>query len=599
MDWKTPRPDLIAAAGIASALSAAIVFASPDGDDPRIEAWAEEWPDYVEMYMTTKEMDNPTPFGGNYPYSKLIRYPGKQALWAGYAFAVDFNEDRGHYYTQIDQMETKRNDKEYLNAHGLPAFNGQPGACMNCHSGWSPILTEEMGWAEFNRTPYWDTIEKLRGEYGHGVEGAQLGSSCNDCHNPSDMSLRVNRQAFIDAMVMRGYEEDPASGLKGSPREMRDYVCAQCHVEYYFQGQDAILTYPWTEWPKDQPLRFEMVEEYYDTARESGVFAQDWTHAVTKAPMLKMQHPEFEVVSSGVHSSMIGCVDCHMPKTEWNGRQVTDHTMGSPLKKIENCLSCHNSMTADEMYQRVYDIQVDVIAAYLTAEKAVLALIEDVATVRETLAGLEPFSQIADAAEREGAISEELSLVLDYHRRASMRWDWIGASNSTGAHSPGEALRVLDQAVDMAQDGQALLVEVAARHGIELVPTINPTLPDAPTPIRGDDIVGSLPPAIAHAADRRVQDRLTRVAAAETTSNDAMPSVDGKQAFIDANCSQCHSVSSEDITATMMGLEIDGIGGRRDAANIEAYLRAGPPHPLAWTGSDADLSAVAEWLASK
>lgn len=511
MPWKSSRSKVITGTVIVSATLAAIAIAAPSGENPRIEAWADDWPDYVDMYMETKEMSSPTPFGGNYPYSKLIRYPGKQALWNGYAFAVDFNEDRGHYYSQIDQMDSKRNDKEYLNAHGLPNFNGQPGSCMNCHSGWAPTLVDEMGWEDFNRTPYWDTIEKLRTEHGHGTEGAQLGSSCNDCHNPNDMSLRVNRRAFIDAMVARGYEADPVSGLKGTPGEMRDYVCAQCHVEYYFQGEDAVLTYPWTEWPKGEPLRFEMVEAYYDKVRElPGGFQQDWTHAVTKAPMLKMQHPEYEVVSSGVHARFMGCADCHMPRTEWNGREVTDHTMGSPLNKIDTCLGCHNDMTADQMYQRVYDVQVDIIASYLTAEKAILSLIEDIAIVREALADKAPFIKLSDRTEREQAITRELVNVLDYHRRASMRWDWIGASNSTGAHSSREAFRVLDQAVDVAKEGQSLLVRVAAEYDIELVPTTVPTLPPAPDPIDPEDIVGSQPPAITQAADRRVQDVLNR-----------------------------------------------------------------------------------------
>lgn len=26
-------------------------------------------------------------------------------------------------------------------------------------------------------------------------------------------------------------------------QEMRTYVCAQCHVEYYFDGEDKILTF--------------------------------------------------------------------------------------------------------------------------------------------------------------------------------------------------------------------------------------------------------------------------------------------------------------------------------------------------------------------
>ncbi|MGI9510377.1 MAG: ammonia-forming cytochrome c nitrite reductase subunit c552, partial [Geminicoccaceae bacterium] len=293
--------------------------------------------------------------------------------------------------------------------------------------------------------------------------------------------------------------------------EMRDHVCAQCHVEYYFRGENAILTYPWTEWPKDQPLRFEMIEDYYEKVRNMpGGFQQDWTHAVTKAPMLKMQHPETEVVSSGVHASLIGCVDCHMPKVERNGRNVTDHTLNSPLNKLEACLGCHNGFSEDEMYQRVYDIQTRNVAALLRAEKAVLALIEDIAMVREELAGKEPFAQISDAGEQEAAITQELSDVLDYHRRSSMRWDWIGASNSSGAHSPKEALRVLEQAVDLAREGQDLLVDVAAEHDIDVDPTKNPTLPQAPDPIDPESIIGSQPPAITQAADRRVLEQLDR-----------------------------------------------------------------------------------------
>lgn len=501
----------IVAALFVSAALASAASAQPSDSDPRIETWGKDWPEYVEMYLETKDMTKPTPFGGNVPYSKLIRFPGKTMLWAGYAFALDFNEDRGHYFSQIDQMETKRNDREFLNANGLTKFKGQPGSCMNCHSGWAPRLVEQMGWEGFNRTPYWETIERIRKEHGHGTSGAELGSACSDCHHPDDMSLRVNRRAFIDAMVERGYEADPKKGLKGTPKEMRDFVCYQCHVEYYFKGKDAILTFPWSQWPKGEPLKFEMIEAYYEIARNTpGGFKADWTHAVTKAPMVKMQHPEAEVVSSGKHASIIGCVDCHMPKIERNGKTVTDHTLNSPLNKLDNCRRCHNGISEEQLYQWVYTIQVRNVAALIRAEKAVLALIEDIATVRQALAERDPFAAIADDADREAAITDELAEVLNFHRRSSMRWDYIGASNSSGAHSPAEALRVLEQAVLLAQDGQALLKAVAARHGIDLVPTAEPTLPAAPAVLEPGNIVGSPPPAITLEADRATRIRLSR-----------------------------------------------------------------------------------------
>jgi len=86
-----------------------------------------------------------------------------------------------------------------------------------------------------------------------------------------------------------------------------------------------------------------------------------------------------------------------------------------------------------------------------------------------------------------------------------MRWDFIGASNSTGAHSPTEALRVLGQAIDLARDGQARSKTVADEYGIDLVLTVEPELPAAPAPIEPGNIVGSPPPAITQAADKAVQ----------------------------------------------------------------------------------------------
>jgi nitrite reductase (cytochrome c-552) len=509
MTLSLPRLKLIAVILLATAMLATTGLAHPSEDDPRIEAWRADWPDYVDMYLETRDMSKPTPFGGNVPYSKLIRFPGKTALWAGFAFGLDFNEERGHYFSQIDQMESGRNDRTFLNANGLVNFRGQPSACMNCHSGWAPMLAEQMGWETFNGTPYWTTIEQLRKEHGHGSSGAELGSACTDCHNPDDMSLRVNRRAYIDIMVERGYEADTKSGLKGTPKEMRDHVCAQCHVEYYFKGENNVLKYPWNQWPKGQPFRIEMMEDYYEIERNlPDGFQADWIHAVTKAPMLKMQHPEVEVASSGKHAKIIGCADCHMPRIQRNGKTVTDHTLNSPLNKLESCLNCHNGFSEEQLYQWVYDIQVRNVVALLRAEKAILALIEDIAMVRRELGTRDPFAQIADDGDREAAITAELTEVLDSHRRSSMRWDFIGASNSTGVHSPAEALRVLEQAVVLARDGQVLLKGVAARHGVELVPTTEPTLPAAPSVLDPGNIVGSLPPAITREADRATSDRL-------------------------------------------------------------------------------------------
>ena len=84
-----------------------------------------------------------TPYGGSVPYDKLEKYPALKRIWAGYAFSVDYNEERGHYYALIDQKETKRQE-----------VVKQPAACANCHAAEAPQLIEQMGWEKFNSTPY-------------------------------------------------------------------------------------------------------------------------------------------------------------------------------------------------------------------------------------------------------------------------------------------------------------------------------------------------------------------------------------------------------------------------------------------------------------
>ncbi len=113
-------------------------FVEMSDENPTFDYWGKNFPDYLDMYLTVeKQAPISTEFGGNLAYSKLIRYPQLTILWAGYPFSIDANEERGHFWIQVDQMDTARNNKDFLNAHGFAGFGGQPTACMNCHSGWS------------------------------------------------------------------------------------------------------------------------------------------------------------------------------------------------------------------------------------------------------------------------------------------------------------------------------------------------------------------------------------------------------------------------------------------------------------------------------
>ncbi|HRF96486.1 MAG TPA: ammonia-forming cytochrome c nitrite reductase subunit c552, partial [Aggregatilineales bacterium] len=284
--------------------------------DPAV--WGKNFPLHYDRFMMTQQDYGQTPYGGSDNYSKLERYPAMIRIWAGYAFSIEHNEERGHFYAQIDQENTQR----------VKAPRNQPGACLNCHAAEAPLMIAEMGWEEFNHTPYNDL-----------VANAHTGSSCADCHDPNDMSLRLTRPGLINALEANGINWQEATR-----QEMRSYVCAQCHVEYYFAGDNKILTFPWTEGTVQEgtnrlQIRMEDIETYYTNNQ-----FKDWLHAETNAPMLKMQHPEYELYSSGLHArSGVACADCHMPYIREGGVKISDHWVRSPMVNINAaCQTCHN-----------------------------------------------------------------------------------------------------------------------------------------------------------------------------------------------------------------------------------------------------------------
>jgi nitrite reductase (cytochrome c-552) len=472
--------------------------------------WGKNFPSHLEAYQSMAQNNVPTEFGGSLPYSKLLRTTAMTALWAGYPFGLDFNEERSHFFSQIDQRDTKRNNKAWMNTHGLPKFAGQPGACMNCHSGWAPALIRELGWETFNKTPYWDLIAKIESAHGGDIHGAKMGSTCADCHAPEDMSLRVTRPAYINAMVARGYEADAGHGLKATRQEMRSHVCQQCHVEYYFKGPDKELTFPWSKWPKDQSLRIEMIEAYYNEARQStNGFKHDWIHKETGAAMLKMQHPETELFSSGIHArSQVSCADCHMPYKREGAVKITNHNITSPLQHINaSCQTCHPESEAD-LRLRVQKIQRSTAWSLKQAEGAILALITDINAARAGILKTAAAGEAKTDEAREALLATCLGEARELHRRASMRWDFISSENSMGFHSPQEATRVLQGAVDLARQGQLAVQATMQKAGIpDFKNTIKGEFPPVGRPIsdREDPAVGGFPPAACEQVDQAVE----------------------------------------------------------------------------------------------
>jgi len=387
-----------------------IVEIPEDTIDPAV--WGKNFPRQYDSFMKT-QLTGPeyeTPYGGSNSYSKLERIPAMKRLWNGYAFAVDFNEERGHFYALIDQKETKRQK-----------VVKQPGACANCHAGEAPVLIKEMGWENFNHTPYAEISDKLH-----------TGSTCNDCHDPATMALRISRPAFINAMQVRGIDV-----TKATRQEMRTYVCAQCHVEYYFAGENKVLTFPWKN-----GLNIDNIDQYY-----TDIGFKDWSHKETAAPMIKIQHPEFEMYTTGLHyASGVACADCHMPYVREGAVKISDHWLRSPLTNINNaCQTCHKQ-DEQALKERILTIQNRTASLLRQTETAIIAAIDAIT-----------------AAKAAGVTDEQLKDALYLQRRANMRWDFVSSENSTGFHSPQEAARVLAEAINYARQAELLAVKLTPK----------------------------------------------------------------------------------------------------------------------------------------
>jgi nitrite reductase (cytochrome c-552) len=247
------------------------------------------------------------------------------------------------------------------------------------------------------------------------------------------MSLRVTRPGFIEGMRALKASQGVADydvNRDATRQEMRTFVCGQCHVEYYFKGPEKRLTYPWAK-----GLKADSILAYY---MENG--HKDWTHAVSGAPVLMAQHPEFELYNQGVHArSGVACADCHMPYKRTGALKISDHQVRSPLLNIDKaCQTCHQ-WSEEELRERVHTIQDRTYELRNLALDAVLQLTRQIAA-----SGLDSAStQIRDARQMQ--------------RRAQFLTDFIEAENSMGFHAPQEAARILANAINYARLGQSAL----------------------------------------------------------------------------------------------------------------------------------------------
>jgi len=498
-----------------------VVDVTENDTDPA--KWGKNWAREYDDYKRTAER-TATKYGGGsgtaegeMPPEKAERDPWLKRVFAGYLFAVDYRDRRGHAYMLNDQEVTKRN---------VPGEGKQSGNCLHCHSSIMPLYKKlgkeaapqaseaeqvQAGLVKVGELDYWDAYKQLGELAGQG--GKPHPVSCVDCHDPQSMELRVTRPGFIagiqklaaspaDVPHLQSIDRwrktdrkkpyDP--NLDSTRQEKRAYVCGQCHVEY-FCGKGQTIFFPWAE-----GLKVEQMEHLYDNTMVKGQRFKDWTHAETGFEVLKAQHPEFEVWSQGIHArSGVTCADCHMPYKREGAQKFSDHWVRSPLLQPNRaCASCH-PYNDDELKARVVAIQDRHFALLTRTGQANVAMIDAIVAVRkpyddrareaaaakakETLEKQEAF-QKAPKEEQEKKMAAEVKANLlaawratveknpalkeleGLQRAAQWRLDFVAAENSMGFHAPQELGRILGESIDLARQAQVKASLLGATTGV-------------------------------------------------------------------------------------------------------------------------------------
>lgn len=413
-------------------------------NDTDAAKWGRNWPAQYDSYKRTA-LKTATRFGGHagseaLPEEKIVRDPWLKRMFLGYAFSIDYRDRRGHAYMLDDQEASLRLTKP------------QSGSCLHCHASIMPLYRSlgggdaMKGFEQTFQFSYKELNEKLHAT-GHAGP-----ISCVDCHDPKDMALRVTRPGFLNGVRQLAESDAPVPGLPSidiwragkrdkpydpnvdaSRNELRSFVCGQCHVEYYC-GSNMPLTFPW-----GKGLTADAIEAYWDETKfPNGEPFSDYAHAETGAPILKAQHPEFELWNQGIHArSGVSCADCHMPYMREGATKVSDHWVRSPLLNINRaCQSCHRANEA-EIKARVDVIQERSYQLLQRGGVAIVALIDAL-----------------KAAKDSGAPAERLEAARRLQRRSQWRLDFVAAENSMGFHAPQETARVLAEAIDFARQGE-------------------------------------------------------------------------------------------------------------------------------------------------
>jgi nitrite reductase (cytochrome c-552) len=420
-------------------------------DETRNSAFKKEFPQQAASYERNDESTVMTEFNGSVPFNKNDNasplpegykhaQPYLKNLWLGYPFSYEYRNARGHTkaledFLHIDRINT------YAEKGGLPA------TCWNCKT------PKMMGWVKQYGDDFW---AKDVNEFRDKIDMKDETIGCANCHAPQTMELRLYSEPLKDQLKAQGKDWD-----KLSRNDKRSLVCGQCHVEYYFQdkefGPAKKPVFPWGEGYDPQQMY-----TYYKSHGNSqakgfeGNFV-DWVHPVSKTPMLKAQHPEYEMWQNGVHGAAgVSCADCHMGYTRTDDKKkISGHWWTSPLKDpdLRACRQCHSDKSPDYLRSRVLFSQQKTYDQLLKAQDLSVKAHEAVRLASE-FQGARP------------ANYDDLMIqARDMVRKGQFFWDYVSAENSVGFHNPAKALDTLassqqysQQAVDLASEATGFAI---------------------------------------------------------------------------------------------------------------------------------------------
>ena len=378
------------------------------------DSWANAYPNQYNSYKANSSNNSE----GKADYLEL--YPALKTMYKGYAFALGYDEAQGHTQALDSVKNTPRTQKKEQLAN-----------CISCKT---PQFTATVnsGNTEIYKQKFNDTV----GQYTEDI-------SCYNCHENDPTTLTVTNKFFLKALGA------DATNYKKAP--LASQTCGQCHNEYYF---DSTTKEPMNPYTGTEQMTPDAILAYYDAKN-----FKDWDHGDTLAPMIKVQHPEFETVYGGTNMTTmtrIGytCSDCHMGvETDKSGNSYTSHNWTSPLENEEliknDCSNCHA------------DLKSEVKAIQDKEESRVTSISTKIEDMTKKIAS-KYATEIASIKEARNAggsqdASAELSQLWKLQRNAQFYWDFVMVENSEGAHNPTLTTETLDKAEAATDQALALL----------------------------------------------------------------------------------------------------------------------------------------------